>query len=121
MIFVSPPNLIKAGVNRGGYACYFRDPDGITLELVQPPAHRMPSMNAAIPLRDATVVVTGAAGGIGRALAERLVREGTRVVAVDRDEAGLAGLEQCERVVCDLTTREGRARVTAAERRRRTS
>lgn len=35
--FISPPNLITAGVNRGGYACYFRDPDDIVLELVQPP------------------------------------------------------------------------------------
>ncbi|MEV0825373.1 VOC family protein [Nonomuraea rubra] len=36
--FVNPPEEITAGVNRGGYACYFLDPDEITLELVQPPA-----------------------------------------------------------------------------------
>lgn len=35
--FVSPPNRIDAGVNRGGAACYLLDPDDITLELVQPP------------------------------------------------------------------------------------
>jgi lactoylglutathione lyase len=35
--FVSPPNRIEAGVNRGGFACYLLDPDDITLELVQPP------------------------------------------------------------------------------------
>lgn len=35
--FVSPPNLISEGVNRGGQTCYFFDPDGITLELVEPP------------------------------------------------------------------------------------
>ena len=35
--FVSPPNLIAFGVNKGGSTCYFLDPDGITLELVQPP------------------------------------------------------------------------------------
>ncbi|MFC5751842.1 VOC family protein [Actinomadura rugatobispora] len=35
--FVSPPNRITAGVNAGGAACYFLDPDEITLELVQPP------------------------------------------------------------------------------------
>lgn len=40
VVFVSPPNAITAGVNRGGSACYFLDPDGITLELVQPPARR---------------------------------------------------------------------------------
>lgn len=39
--FVSPPNAITAGANTGGYACYFRDPDDIVLELVQPPAHRL--------------------------------------------------------------------------------
>ena len=36
------------------------------------------------------VVVTGAASGIGRATAERLVRGGASVVGLDRDEAGLA-------------------------------
>lgn len=35
--FKSPPNAITAGVNKGGYAVYFTDPDGITLEFVQPP------------------------------------------------------------------------------------
>jgi lactoylglutathione lyase len=35
--FVSPPNHITAGVNAGGGTCYFVDPDGITLELVQAP------------------------------------------------------------------------------------
>lgn len=37
--FLSPPNAITAGINAGGYACYFLDPDAITLELVQPPTH----------------------------------------------------------------------------------
>ncbi|MBX3009881.1 MAG: VOC family protein [Caldilineaceae bacterium] len=35
--FKSAPNFIEAGVNKGGYTVYFLDPDGITLELVQPP------------------------------------------------------------------------------------
>lgn len=35
--FLSPPNAITEGVNRGGKACYFLDPDDITLELVQSP------------------------------------------------------------------------------------
>ena len=39
--FFSPPNKITAGVNEGGYACYFHDPDQIVLELLQPPAHRL--------------------------------------------------------------------------------
>jgi len=32
------PIAIEAGVNKGGYTIYFLDPDGITLELIQPPA-----------------------------------------------------------------------------------
>ena len=35
--FVSPPVLIDAGPNRGAYAAYVRDPNGILLELFQPP------------------------------------------------------------------------------------
>lgn len=35
--FVSPPVLITAGVNTGGYGVYLRDPSGVTLELFQPP------------------------------------------------------------------------------------
>ncbi|GAA1550590.1 hypothetical protein GCM10009789_00470 [Kribbella sancticallisti] len=40
--FVSSPNRIEAGVNQGGWCCYLLDPDDITLELVQPPPHRLP-------------------------------------------------------------------------------
>jgi NAD(P)-dependent dehydrogenase (short-subunit alcohol dehydrogenase family) len=40
--------------------------------------------------RTAVAVVTGAASGIGRAIAELLAERGSHVVAVDRDEAGLA-------------------------------
>lgn len=38
------------------------------------------------------VIVTGAAGGIGAATVRRLLAEDARVVATDRDEAGLAAL-----------------------------
>jgi lactoylglutathione lyase len=37
VVFANLPVSITAGVNNGGYGCYFRDPDGITLELFQPP------------------------------------------------------------------------------------
>ncbi len=35
--FISPPVLITAGVNAGGWAVYLVDPSGINLELFQPP------------------------------------------------------------------------------------
>jgi catechol 2,3-dioxygenase-like lactoylglutathione lyase family enzyme len=41
--FISAPQAITAGVNQGGYTCYFLDPDDITLELVQPPSPRPPA------------------------------------------------------------------------------
>ena len=39
--FVNPPVAITEGVNAGGAACYFADPDGNTLELLMPPPHRV--------------------------------------------------------------------------------
>jgi NAD(P)-dependent dehydrogenase (short-subunit alcohol dehydrogenase family) len=49
-------------------------------------------------------IVTGAASGIGRATALRMAAEGAAVIAVDRDQAGLAALAAagCEIVVADL-------------------
>jgi len=41
-------------------------------------------------LRDRLAVVTGAGGGLGRAIAEALANVGCRVVAIDIDAAGLA-------------------------------
>jgi catechol 2,3-dioxygenase-like lactoylglutathione lyase family enzyme len=37
---VSPPVEIDSGTNRGMRACYLRDPDGFTIELMQPPPAR---------------------------------------------------------------------------------
>lgn len=36
--FVSPPVEVDTGINTGGFGIYMRDPDGITIELFQPPA-----------------------------------------------------------------------------------
>ncbi len=44
------------------------------------------------PLSGRTALVTGAASGIGRAIAERFVADGAEVIAVDRDSDGLATL-----------------------------
>ena len=39
------PVAIEAGVNKGGYTAYFLDPDGITMELVQPPSPEQAALN----------------------------------------------------------------------------
>lgn len=36
--FVSPPVEVDTGINRGGLGLYLRDPDGITIEIFQPPS-----------------------------------------------------------------------------------
>ena len=60
---------------------------------------------------DRAAVVTGAASGIGRAIAERLERDGARVLAVDLepDPDGPG-----EPFAADLTTREGNHAAVAA-------
>jgi NAD(P)-dependent dehydrogenase (short-subunit alcohol dehydrogenase family) len=61
-------------------------------------------------LEGSTVLVTGAAAGIGRSVAHRLAGAGSRVVALDCDAAGLDALARdiaCETVVVDLATVEG--------------
>jgi catechol 2,3-dioxygenase-like lactoylglutathione lyase family enzyme len=35
--FRTEPVAIEAGINKGGYTCYFLDPDDITLEIIQAP------------------------------------------------------------------------------------
>ena len=68
-------------------------------------------MQSPVQIRDAVVVVTGAASGIGEAMVERFVGEGARaVVAADRDAAGVEALAErisaggalCEAMVCDV-------------------
>jgi short-subunit dehydrogenase len=71
---------------------------------------------------DRTALITGAAAGIGRALACALAGEGCHLCLVDRDAIGLAAL--CEELastgvrtqalVCDLTDRSAIARMTSS-------
>ncbi|MGD9835262.1 MAG: SDR family NAD(P)-dependent oxidoreductase [Piscinibacter sp.] len=62
------------------------------------------------------VLVTGASGGIGRALAQTLSAQGARVVAVGRDAARLAEVPATLRVAADTTTPAGAALAVAATR-----
>jgi len=58
-----------------------------------------------------TVLVTGAGGGLGRAIALRFARAGARIAALDRDPAGVESLQaeiagrdrECLAVTCDVT------------------
>jgi len=45
------------------------------------------------PLREQTIVITGATSGNGLAIVERAVRLGAKVVAVSRNEAALEALK----------------------------
>lgn len=49
-------------------------------------------------LKDKVVLITGAAGGIGSAIASRAAQEGARLLLTDRDEKGLAHV--ADRIAC---------------------
>ncbi len=62
----------------------------------------------------AIVLITGASGGIGRALARQLHTQGYRVAAVGRDAGRLADVEAAVRIAADTTTQEGAGLALAA-------
>ena len=68
----------------------------------------------AIPGPAPVVLITGASGGIGRALADQLTQAGCRVAAVGREAARLAAVPAELRIVADTTTPEGAALAVAA-------
>lgn len=55
------------------------------------------------------VLITGASGGIGRALARRMRDQGYRVAAVGREASRLDEVDAEARIVADTTTPEGAA------------
>lgn len=62
-------------------------------------------------LRGRTVVVTGAGGGIGRALAQGFAEAGARLVLLDRDaEEGAQAIAGARAVACDVTDGDAVAR-----------
>ncbi|MEO3388429.1 SDR family oxidoreductase [Mesorhizobium sp. CAU 1741] len=67
-----------------------------------------------------TAIVTGGGAGIGEALVARLLAEGARVLAVDRDSDRLAALSQadetgaCATVAADVATEDGWSKIMRA-------
>ena len=59
------------------------------------------------------VLITGARGGIGRALSAQLHSEGWRVAAVGRDAAAMQDVPCALRISADVTTPEGAARAVS--------
>jgi NAD(P)-dependent dehydrogenase (short-subunit alcohol dehydrogenase family) len=82
------------------------------------------SMQVEFDFSGDVVIVTGAARGVGREMAQRFVASGASVVAADRDEAGLRETvaelpsERVEAVVADITTAEGAASIVDGAVRR---
>lgn len=59
-------------------------------------------------------IITGASGGIGRALARQLHGQGCRIAAVGRDAGRLVEVQADVRIVADTTTPDGAALAVSA-------
>ncbi len=98
--------LAKTGVDRlPGVMRFFLGPQttyvtGQVIELnesVTPPS----KLNSSDLLKGKVAVVTGSAGGIGAATAERLIQEGARVVCLDVPMAEAALKDTCKKIGAD--------------------
>lgn len=76
--------------------------------------------DGASPLAGKRVLITGGAGGVGRAVAERMLAARARVLLTDREELGLRSLveafppeqqDRAETVTADLSSATGLARL----------
>jgi NAD(P)-dependent dehydrogenase (short-subunit alcohol dehydrogenase family) len=76
----------------------------------------VPEIADPLDFRDRRAVVTGAAGGIGRAVVELLLERGAQVLAADAAGDGLAPLAAsgAETIVADLASGAGRAALLTA-------
>lgn len=75
--------------------------DGPPPPIAPPPADAKASMAALRSFQGEVAIVTGAATGIGKAVAELLVEAGARVYAIDIKRVEIAGLR--ESVECDVS------------------
>jgi NAD(P)-dependent dehydrogenase (short-subunit alcohol dehydrogenase family) len=67
-------------------------------------------------LNERVALITGAASGIGRAIAQRFLLEGAHVMALDRDAEGLSSLAEAPKVTpftCDMTDHSALERAVA--------
>src|SRR3954464_15850746 len=74
---------------------------------------RWPNMAERMRLEDRTAVITGAGGGIGRAIAVSLARRRCHLALADIDEAGMAGTAE---LVRGYDVRVSRHRLDVADR-----
>ena len=115
-----------AGATLEGALRFFLSPrsayvSGQVLALYAPAVDATPSIQWDQPLSGRTFLVTGAARGIGEAIAEVLVRDGARLVCLDVAQAESALGAVCERLgarplLLDIAAPDAPARIAALAR-----
>ena len=95
--FFSPPVEVDTGANKGGFALYLRDPDGIILELFQPPRdldglarRHCPDASRLTIRRIETIPIRVPLGRVYRGSGYHMTHRSTIVTRVHTDE-GIVG------------------------------